>query len=139
MRKDVECTFGILKKRFKCLDNGIDVGSIEKADMVFLTCCALHNYILKIDEMDKEWDGEVSMGDSDNDNFVMSRLGHVEAETTDEDDLNNCEYVADNRITIVREMNLEVFKQRLITHFDILFQRRKIVWPKQIKQRPQKY
>ena len=37
MRKDVECTFGILKQRFRILKSGIRVHSMEVADDVFKT------------------------------------------------------------------------------------------------------
>jgi hypothetical protein len=42
-RKDIECTFGILKKRFTILTSGIRFFDTEKADKVFLVCCILHN------------------------------------------------------------------------------------------------
>ncbi len=45
MRKDVECTFGILKGRWRIL----------KADYIWLTCCALHNWLLDIDGMNEIW------------------------------------------------------------------------------------
>jgi hypothetical protein len=40
MRKDVECTFGILKKRWTILDKGVQAKKIENADLVWKTCCA---------------------------------------------------------------------------------------------------
>ena len=43
MRKDVECTFGILKGRFRVLKTGIRLAGTESADNMFMTCCALHN------------------------------------------------------------------------------------------------
>ena len=56
MRKDVECTFGIIKKRFSILKTGIRLGSIEQSDKVWRTCCALHNLLLFHDGLDKNWD-----------------------------------------------------------------------------------
>ena len=55
MRKDVECTFGILKGRWRILKSGIRLSGVECADDIFLTCCALHNWLLEIDGLDKEW------------------------------------------------------------------------------------
>ena len=43
VRKDVECTFGILKKRWQILEYGIHYREIETLEEVFLTCCVLHN------------------------------------------------------------------------------------------------
>ena len=45
MRKDVECTFGILKGRWRILKTGIRLHGIEAADKIWLTCCALHNWL----------------------------------------------------------------------------------------------
>ena len=42
MRKDVECTFGILKGRWRILMTDDRVYGIDKVDEIWLTCCALH-------------------------------------------------------------------------------------------------
>ena len=46
VRKDVECTFGILKKRWKILEYGICFDTIEVVQRVFTVCCILHNMML---------------------------------------------------------------------------------------------
>ena len=46
VRKDVECTFGILKKRWKILEYGICFDNIEVVERVFIVCCILHNMML---------------------------------------------------------------------------------------------
>ena len=71
MRKDVECTFGILKGRWRILKTGIRTHSIESADKIWLTCCALHNMLLDVDGLAErrqegvcsDWEGE--MGEFD--------------------------------------------------------------------------
>ena len=50
MRKDVECTFGIMKSRFRILKTGISLQGVAVTDRVWKTCCALHNFCYK--EMD---------------------------------------------------------------------------------------
>jgi hypothetical protein len=40
MRKDVECTFGIMKGRFRILKSGIRLYGVLKMDEVWKTCCA---------------------------------------------------------------------------------------------------
>ena len=138
MRKDIECTFGIMKKRFTVLDKGIDIGTIEKADNVFLTCSALHNLLLDLDERDEVW--EFIRMDDDDSNFALDRLHHENSNDnnpqSDENivDDSPTEYVSDS-FTIVRNMHQAVFKKRLVDHFDILFCQNKIVWPKQIKKK----
>jgi Plant transposon protein len=57
LRKDVECTFGILKGRWRILKTGIRLEGVEVADNIFKTCCALHNWLLEIDGLDGEWEG----------------------------------------------------------------------------------
>ena len=58
MRKDVECFFGIMKGRWRILKTGIRLEGVDSVDKVWLTCCALHNWLLKIDGLDDAWDGE---------------------------------------------------------------------------------
>jgi hypothetical protein len=68
MRKDVKCTFGILKGRWQILKTGIRLIRVECADKIFLACCALHNWLLETDGLstscnngiptiDSKWDG----------------------------------------------------------------------------------
>jgi hypothetical protein len=59
MRKDVECTFGILKGRFRILKTGIRLQKIEAVDKIWLTCCALHNLLLESDGLDENWESGV--------------------------------------------------------------------------------
>ena len=51
MRKDVECTFGILKKRWQVLNDGLAYRDINKCERVFNACCCLHNMML--DQMER--------------------------------------------------------------------------------------
>ena len=53
--QDVECTFGILKGRFRILKTGIPLHGITVCDRVWLTCCALHNFLLEEDGLDGQW------------------------------------------------------------------------------------
>ena len=61
MRKDVECTFGILKGRFRVLKNGIRVRGPLATDNIWLTCCALHNFLLEEDGLDNPWDSPMAV------------------------------------------------------------------------------
>jgi hypothetical protein len=56
MRKDVECTFGIMKRRFRILTFGVRVQGLEYLDDVWYTCCALHNWLLREDGLDQGWE-----------------------------------------------------------------------------------
>ena len=48
VRKDVECTFGILKKRWKVLNHGFKQRDIVKCEQIFIACCVLHNFLLDL-------------------------------------------------------------------------------------------
>ena len=48
VRKDVECTFGILKNWWKVLNHGFKHGNIVKCKHIFITCCVLHNFLLDL-------------------------------------------------------------------------------------------
>lgn len=71
MRKDVECTFGILKGRWRILQTGVRLHGVEAADAIWLTCCALHNMLLHVDGLSERWmeghksDWEGEMGRND--------------------------------------------------------------------------
>jgi DDE superfamily endonuclease len=59
MRKDVECTFGIMKGRFRILKTGVRLHGVEATDKIWLTCCALHNFLLEADGLHEEWNNGV--------------------------------------------------------------------------------
>jgi hypothetical protein len=59
LRKDVECTFGILKGRWRILKTGIHVHNTEAIDNIWMTCCALHNHLLDVDGLSHKWDDGV--------------------------------------------------------------------------------
>jgi hypothetical protein len=74
VRKDVECTFGSLKKRFAILKYGVRSGSIEQCDKVWQTCCALHNLLLFHDELDKGWESGKKIYPSEEDDDKYDEL-----------------------------------------------------------------
>ena len=48
MRKDVECTFGILKGRWRILKARVQIHGVDSVHYIWFTCCALHNLYLKL-------------------------------------------------------------------------------------------
>ncbi len=50
VRKDDECTFGILKKRWWIFNNGLQFRDIGDCNKIFIMCCCPHNYLLDIVE-----------------------------------------------------------------------------------------
>ena len=53
VRKDVECTFGVVKRRFRILKVPIPYRAKEDIDNIMFTCCVLHNILLDHDA--QEW------------------------------------------------------------------------------------
>ena len=47
VRKDVECTFEIMKKRCKILNNGLLYCDIKVCEKIFVTCSCLHSMLVK--------------------------------------------------------------------------------------------
>ena len=55
VRKDVECTFGILKKRWRILEYGMQYRSAERNEKIFVVCCMLHNMMIDLEtESDRD-------------------------------------------------------------------------------------
>jgi hypothetical protein len=50
VRKDVECTYGILKKCWRILDFGIHYSNMKFCEKIFTVCCVLHNMLLDLPE-----------------------------------------------------------------------------------------
>jgi hypothetical protein len=60
VRKDVECTFGLLKTRFRIIWNGILYHDKVIIEQIFLCCCMLHNIILGYDcNSTSDWEHDV--------------------------------------------------------------------------------
>ena len=51
MRKAVECTFGVMKKRFRILRRDMECREPETIESTFKACCALHNILLRHDKL----------------------------------------------------------------------------------------
>ena len=141
MRKDIECTFGILKHRFAILKNGIRLGSISQCDQVWRTCCALHNRLLFIDGLDKGWDVGKKINDPDDLEtdvpFAIDRLTNhpIQSNIVLPNKYPNRffdKYTVNGKRK-VSAMPLKVFQERLIHHFDIKFKNNDVQWPKRTK------
>jgi hypothetical protein len=61
MRKDVECTFRILKGRWRILKSSVRFSGVVNIDKVWFICFALHNWLLEIDGLNGQWRGKVPL------------------------------------------------------------------------------
>jgi Plant transposon protein len=77
MRKDVECTFGILKGRLRVLKTGIRLHGIHVTDCIWMTCCALHNMFLEEAGLQDAWENgqsvwETELGNHDDEDVISN-------------------------------------------------------------------
>jgi hypothetical protein len=174
MRKDVECTFGILKGRWRILKSGTRIHGHEATDMVWKTCCALHNWLLDIDGLDERWmqgvpspwEGELGEFDAEDLELIPEHirnrleLYNLSSDDIAEQDHDNSSDEHDDEeyntnmallqtveepmlpatsggpVRIVRKLTHDQFRSRLVDHFDILFKKNEIKWPRRFGSRP---
>lgn len=142
MRKDVECTFGILKGRFRVLKTGIRLQSFKAVDDIWFTCCALHNYLLEVDGLHKQWtkgipsEYEKQLGQHDNIDTVRQNL-HPEIFRRLENPLvydstlpvnNYCHGDESDDLSLL-DITFESMRSKLVDHFHYRWLQKDIKWP----------
>ena len=156
MRKDVECVFGIMKGRFCILRYGLRFHSLAACDKMWLTCCSLHNMLLEVDGLDKNWENGVRSdwermhsNSIRNLPFAIQRLNrHIESQSDEsetetleeQDEIDEsmttsqlCKKYTVGGKRLVSKMPLKLFKKCLVDNFDIRFKDNDIVWPSRIR------
>ena len=124
IRKDVECTFGIIKKRFQCLQHGVRLHGMDNVDKFWLTCCAIHNMLLDADGQNDNWNGSV-------DSEYVRNLGLTAGCQTERNlqvDVENLEIENETPVP-VRSLTMGVFRERLVEHFDLMWRAKLVKWP----------
>ena len=143
MRKDVECTFGILKGRFRILKTGIRLHSFTTMDNIWFTCCALHNMLLEIDGLASRWnrgvpsDYEGVLGQHDSvgdvraglDSEIFNRLRNPLTYDTSTRVRNSLLNDDDVVPTLRTRMSMNEMRDSLVEHFNYLWLQNKIRWP----------
>ena len=134
LRKDVECTFGILKGRFRILKSGIRMQKKIMIHKTFVTCCVLHNMLLSYDGLDKSWEGTNSLHDEEEISRIFRRAETAQS-TTDMTSIGQSRrYRAinseDDTVPIETEIGHDDLQNILIEHFNYKFSRKELHWPK---------
>ena len=158
MRKDVQCTFGILKGRWRILKSGIRVHGVSTTDKIWLTCCVLHNLLLQVDGLTEKWRGKLGLHNIDEEldnvpfaiqhlsngsydrNYDASEMGPEFVENDSDDEAEEPhpqitdmgfgdDLVSQHHVNKLNNLSFTIFRQKLITHFDYLFKKNKIKWP----------
>jgi len=136
VRKDVECTFGILKGRFRILKSGIRFQSRQAVDETFLTCCVIHNMLLEDDDLLEGWTGVDGHHDEDVQR-IFRRVQNV-TPTTDFSGMRRGYYdfrkneTRDPEVEIEFDSQHTLLQKKLITHFNYLWRERRIEWVRRI-------
>jgi hypothetical protein len=104
VRKDVECTFGILKKRWRILNNGFFHREMEICKKIFVTFCWLNNFMLEVMERTNVRVGRVAPICVDG--IWLSGPTEVEPEAREESDRNLSVQFLHRRSLLVNHLHL---------------------------------
>ena len=146
VRKDVECVFGVLKGRFRCLKLPIYYHDKVTIDNMFYCCCILHNILLHFDGLDVRWEENVNYigldGDHAHEDMIIfrQRLSRVRNLTP----LTDCTLMGavavEDRFRIVHgecdteyESSYTTLQKKLVDHYLWKYKRNQIQWLKKRK------
>jgi len=139
-----------LNDRLFCriLKTGIRLEGVAVANMVWKTCCALHNMLLEIDGLDEPWDGVLGEHDDHNSdrcvprgvarNFDSSGIGpgedihrgNIDIDTSNDAELNFHEAdLNDGEVRTVRHLSQHYFRRKLVDHWAIKVEKKSVLWP----------
>ena len=133
VRKDIECIFGILKKRFLFLKHPIRLHCPDKIHRAFVTCCVLHNILLDYDGYDNWNFNEEDISVEYN---VLEEMAELKASTSNGvagvRSRNREQYgvvdaagTSDNTAFLTEEkQQFDKRRAALINHFDVLKNKR---------------
>ena len=139
VRKDVECFFGILKKRFLFFKNPITLQNMEDIDNAFYTACIINNLILKHDGLDKLWLDDVSWENTREDgDIVVPQHDILDIYTTQlHDDVNFVPVYVHDLIPPYKlrggdalKLEYNELRNYLANHLQIMYQIGLLRWPK---------
>ena len=145
VRKDVECFFGILKKRFRFLKCPIGLHSKEDIDNVYWTCCIIHNMILQFDGLDRLWEANVNWGSINPTNNAQNNneinVGNDYNPIIHNHDTFVPTYVHDlipesdiHSYESIEKVQHNKLKKMLANHLQIMYREGKLRWPKYRKE-----
>ena len=115
LQKDVDCTFGVLKKRFMILKDPICLSCPKHIQSVFVTCCALHNALLKLDN-NNNYDYENEDG---NENEDENEDGN---KNEDENEDNTTDYESKDDNNVMETTTQQQFhnqRNALVEHYNL--------------------
>ena len=132
IRKDVECVFGIIKRRHWILRNKVNVETQNLVDDIFLSCIMLHNICLKDEGWLERSDDETFWSQVSPDKYID--IEEPEDEPPGGNEVDPTYIGAQNtqgpEVTLVEERDddYKEFRDKLIDAYDILFKQNQISW-----------
>ena len=140
--KDVECTFGILKKRYQILKNAITWHRKSDIDNAVFSCVILHNMLHEYDGYDERWEAEIDNAHNDEEeqmcldrirrrvvkfaenNYDYSFVGHLTHF------MNKISFAneLDNDAGIEISNEHEILRDKLVRHLDLQYLNGKLHW-----------
>lgn len=145
VRKDVECSFGSLKARFRCLKLPMRFSGSkgrDTIDAIFITCAILHNMLLddELEQREQALDGGLDADRDETDRDVIFR--HMDethqrhewrAATNDTDfsstgDRGACDDT-EQSVEVEKDASWQVLHDALVAHFKNRWDARALVWP----------
>lgn len=142
VRKDVECSFGILKKRYQFLKGAITWHRKSDIDNAVFSCVILHNMLHEFDGYDKKWDDEINNNHFDEEeeialNRIRRRVVRAVENVEDYSDvgylrinMNNICYanILDDDVAVEISTEHELLRNKLIKHLDVQYLNGKLRW-----------
>jgi hypothetical protein len=121
-RKDVECTFGVMKGRFLIFASPIRFHGITVIDKIWATCCALHNLLLEIknegNNNNDEMINHINLPDAKDMKYTTT--GFDPDDFADDNEYDDPAYRNGCGITIpIKQLTMNTFRSRLVQHFTI--------------------
>jgi hypothetical protein len=142
VRKDVECSFGILKKRFQFLKNAIQWHSKSDIDNAVFSCVILHNMLHEYDGYDERWEAEITNTHNDEEeqlclNKIRRRVVRALENTSDNSNVGNLDNNINNiqlanTLDIVPSVEIStehgILRDMLVKHLDWQYLNDKLRW-----------
>ena len=128
LRKDVECAFGILKKRFRCVKLPFLWKDMRDCECVFVTCCMLHNMLV---DHKMEMFGGWSMDEVAPPNYADPRDDNPITRWRPANDRTDWFQLVDAELAegVEVEGGYRKWRHRYIDHFYYQWVRKQTVWP----------
>ena len=143
IRKDVECSFGILKKRFQILKIGVNWQRKTDIDNAVFSCVILHNMLHEFDGYDERWENEIENSHNDKEEQAMLdriRRRVVKASENNEDysdvgclyaNINNIAYASSlDDVEVEYSDKFEQLRDKLVNHLKCQYLDGKLHWIK---------